>query len=141
MPAPTTTNLLSAIQAKIPSPRLIQITNPANPDATTLNPTVLSEAAQDAALFFEREARINYDDNNVGHVSICWQGVISFLYAYAGQVSPTFQETISYFEKQCAKFFEANFKRFRTNSVITNSSPDAHDPYWSENSFNKIRPK
>ena len=82
MALPTVTNLLADAQAKIPSRRLVQLTNPESPNATTVNTTVLQRACEDSALYFQIKAAKNYDDANVLHRQAALLGVEAFLKQY-----------------------------------------------------------
>lgn len=82
MALPTVTNLLADAQAKIPSKRLIQLTNPESPSATSVNTTILQKACEDSALYFQIKSAKNYDDTNVLHRQVALLGVEAFLKQY-----------------------------------------------------------
>jgi len=140
MGTPTVTNLVAGITARVSSSRLIQMTNFGAPAATTVDTTKLTQAAVDAALFFEMTSMKDYDDANVGYVHLCWPGVLAFLYEYEGQRSPNSNETMEAFKTRCETMRNQKRIRFTSSSVLTNTTPTARDPYWDESDFDGMRP-
>ena len=64
---------------------LRQVTNPQNPNATTVNTTLLGFAADDVDALFEVYSGVAYDDANQLHIAVAVDGVISFLLQRTGQ--------------------------------------------------------
>ncbi len=69
------------------TPYLRQVTNPQNPNATTVNTTLLGNAATDVDALFEVYSGVAYDDSNQLHIAVAVDGVISFLLERTGQAA------------------------------------------------------
>lgn len=80
----TVAALSTAVQARIGSTRLAQLTND-DGAVTTINTTVLEAACQDAIGTFERLAGLTADTSNVSFLPILIDGVLYFLENYKGR--------------------------------------------------------
>lgn len=79
-------DLATETQARIPAPRLKQLTNGQSPGtANTINATVLADAVLDASTDFELYAEQVYDGADQRHITIGVKGVIAYLQSYIGQ--------------------------------------------------------
>jgi hypothetical protein len=65
--------------------RLVQLTNPDDRDATTINATILGLAVDDIEAEFKVLAGVAYDNSNDTHVAYGFDGVVLKLLAYMGQ--------------------------------------------------------
>jgi hypothetical protein len=74
-----------AVTARVSNARLVQLTNPDNPQATTVDAARLSAAATDAQADMLRESGRTYDDTNAVHVSMGVLGVICRLKVIMGE--------------------------------------------------------
>lgn len=78
-------SLETNVTARVSNTRLVQFTNPDNPQATTVDATRLSAAATDTIADFLNETGRVYDDANPIHVSLCVLGVICRLKVIMGE--------------------------------------------------------
>ena len=72
--------LSDEVTARYASARLIQLTNPGDQTATTVDTTFLGKAATDVEADFEIIAGVAYDNSEARHVSVGVEGVIAKLY-------------------------------------------------------------
>ena len=73
------------VQDRFGNQRLVELTNPDNSSATTINQTMLDAAIDDAQGLFEQESGIALDENNKAHVKCIITGVLYFLELYKGR--------------------------------------------------------
>lgn len=140
MATPTVTNLVAGFQARRSAKKVRQLTNPGDADATSLNTTLLNQAAVDAALRFEEFTAKLYDDTNVSHVEMCCVGVEAVLLSYENAVAPYTEAMMANFENKAKEFFRRNKQRFRTNMPTTKTTPRTRTHYFREGEFDDIRP-
>lgn len=77
--------LSDRVTERISTQRLVELTNPQDRSATSIDTTRLGFAAQDAAAEFQVRTGVSYDDTNAVHILACVQGVIYHLHLFAGQ--------------------------------------------------------
>jgi hypothetical protein len=85
------------VQTRISAARLVQLTNPDRPAATTLDSTRLAAAARDAEAELKAKTGITYDDTDAYHQAVGTDGVICVLQRRAGK----------YAEPECVQFSDA----------------------------------
>lgn len=78
-------SLEAAVIVRVSNARLVQLTNPDNPQATTVDTTRLAAAATDVQADLLRETGQTYDDTDARHVSMCVLGVICRLKVIMGE--------------------------------------------------------
>lgn len=78
--------LISNVQSRIPSGRLIELTNDDTSD-TTVNATVLGLAADDIEAMFQILGVGTYDDTDARHVAEAVPGVVLLLRLWKGQAT------------------------------------------------------
>ena len=78
-------SLRSNVEDRYSDQYLINLTNPQNPSATTVNTALLILAATDVQGAFETYAQVVYDDTEAQHVEIGVSMVIAKLKMYSGQ--------------------------------------------------------
>jgi hypothetical protein len=71
--------LIDEVTDRIGAQRLVELTNPQLPSATTIDTTRLARAVTDTVGEFQRQTGETYDANDAFHVSICVDGVICLL--------------------------------------------------------------
>jgi hypothetical protein len=76
--------LSTEVQARYPSQLLVNITNPMETTATTVNTTTLNAAATDVEADFEIVAGVEYDGTDARHVAVAVEGVIAKLLRRTG---------------------------------------------------------
>ena len=64
---------------------LVELTNPQDRSATTINTTLLGFSADDVDALFDVYAGVAYDDADAGHIAVAVEGVIAFLLRRTGQ--------------------------------------------------------
>ncbi len=64
---------------------LVELTNPQDRGATTINTTLLGFAADDVDGLFDVYAGVAYDDSDAQHIAVAVEGVIAFLLRRTGQ--------------------------------------------------------
>lgn len=74
--------LSDEVVARYSAQRLLNLTNPDNPAATSNNATTLAAACTDAAADFKILAGVVFDVTDARHVSVAVRGVIAYLYQY-----------------------------------------------------------
>lgn len=114
----TVAALSTAVQARIGSTRLKQLTND-DGAVTTINTTVLEAACQDAIGTFERLAGLTADTSNVSFLPILIDGVLYFLENYKGRENAV---TISHqksFIAGCSALKALGWVTPTTNSTLT----------------------
>ncbi|HLG42485.1 MAG TPA: hypothetical protein VI643_03890 [Planctomycetota bacterium] len=79
--------LTDRVTARVSTDRLVKLTNPQEPDGTTVDTTRLGLAATDVQAAFKRYAKVEYDDTNDIHVETGVPLVVLKLQVYAGQLS------------------------------------------------------
>lgn len=77
--------LATAVQARVPTDRLIQLTRKNSVGSTTVDSTVLEYAVTDAAAQFLISAGVTFDDTNAEHIMLGVQGVMALLSMWNGQ--------------------------------------------------------
>lgn len=75
----------TAVQARIPTLRLVSLTNPNDTTATTVNTTVLELAVDDVTAEFVTLANETYDASNARHLALAVRGVPILLSEWLGQ--------------------------------------------------------
>jgi hypothetical protein len=73
--------LATRVQERYAAQRLIELTNPGEPNATTLDTDRLTAAADDVEADFHIYNCPEYDDTDAKHVTVAVEGVIAKLYA------------------------------------------------------------
>jgi len=76
--------LAAEVQSRYPSALLIQLTNPMNTAASSVNMTTLGLAATDVEADFQITAGVAYDGADARHVSVGIEGVIAKLLERTG---------------------------------------------------------
>ena len=79
--------LATHVQNRYSTEYLIQLTNPQNRNATTVNTTLLGFSADDVDALFDVYAGVAYDDSDATHVAVAVEGVIAFLMRRTGQAT------------------------------------------------------
>lgn len=77
-------SLTTIAQTRIPAAELVQLTNPGDRSATTVDSTVLAAAVADAEAEFQLETGLEFDSAVAAHAAIGWVGVRYYLESYAG---------------------------------------------------------
>lgn len=75
----------TAVQARIATSRLVQLTNPNAPNATTTDTTYLELAVTDVEAEFVTYTSETFDSTNPRHVSLGVRGVVAKLRDWKGQ--------------------------------------------------------
>lgn len=78
--------LKDRVEERIPESRLIQLTNPGDPDATVVSGTRLQFAVDEALADFEIIGGLTYDDTDANHYPSAVQRVIYRLQLFAGNL-------------------------------------------------------
>lgn len=136
----TVAALSTAVQARIGSDYLIQITN-ATSSATSINTTVLDSACADSIGDFERVSRIAHDTSNASHLAILVKGVIYFLETYKGRDSGFIDKRGKDFYSALSSLQKGTYVEMTTNSNLTvtreqsgtRSDMDKLRTVWPEN--------
>ena len=71
--------LAANVQARYAVAKLVQLTNPGDVNATTINTTILDLACTDVEAEFEITAGLDYDDTSALHVANAVEGVLVIL--------------------------------------------------------------
>lgn len=94
--------LATAVQARIPETRLIQLTNINDDTATTVNTTILELAVDDTEADFKTYAMLDFDGTDARHIRLGIDGVLAFLEANRGQDAD--QQRLAAWRDRCAEF-------------------------------------
>jgi hypothetical protein len=76
--------LADDVQNRVKTATLVQLTNPNDVTATTVDTTQLGYAVADAEAEFTIETGLSYDTTIAGHVLAGVSGVLYYLHSYAG---------------------------------------------------------
>jgi hypothetical protein len=79
--------LSAEVQARFSAQRLIELTNPDNAPATTIDSTRLNNAIADVGADFQIYAGVVLDDTNALHIAVGVQGVEAYLMMRQGVTS------------------------------------------------------
>lgn len=77
--------LSTHVQDRYSTQYLTQLTNPQNRNATSVNTTLLGNAANDVDALFDVYSGVEYDDTDAQHIAVAVEGVIAFLMRRTGQ--------------------------------------------------------
>lgn len=77
--------LSTDVQNRYSTQYLIELTNPQNRNATTINTTLLNNAGTDIEALFEVYAGVTFDDTDPQHIATGVEGVVAFLMRRTGQ--------------------------------------------------------
>ena len=77
--------LADEVKSRVADQRLVELTNPDDRDATTINATVLNLAVDDISAEFQVLAGATYTNTDARHVTYGVDGVVLKLLAYMGQ--------------------------------------------------------
>lgn len=77
--------LSTHVQDRYSDQYLVELTNPQNRNATTVNTTLLDNASADVDALFDVYAGVAYDDTDAQHIAVAVEGVIAFLMRRTGQ--------------------------------------------------------
>ena len=77
--------LSDEVKDRIADQRLVELTNPDDRDATTINSTILNLAVDDISAEFQVLAGVQYTNTDKRHVTYAVDGVVLKLLAYMGQ--------------------------------------------------------
>jgi phage gp36-like protein len=117
--------LAAEVIARYPNSRLVQLTNPGDGSATTVDTTRLGYAVTDAQNEFEDIAGVAYDNSVSKHVTAAVQGVIAFLYLGAespGAAADKEYDRFIEMSERVAEVTGRNRVKPTTSSILTPSS-------------------
>lgn len=125
---------------------LIELTNPQNRNATTVNTTLLGFAADDVDALFDVYTGVAYDDSDAQHIAVAVQGVIAFLLRRTGQA--TAQERIDEWVTSMRSLSRIEGRNRITPDSTTRMQPSADDrltstprPAFDDRHFDSFIPK
>ena len=95
--------LQAAVQARLSTQKLVQLTNQDNLSATAINTTVLDAAVADAQAEFTDETNLTFDITDNRHLRVGVLGVQAYLESYVNSQSQAYQELRREFERGLAK--------------------------------------
>lgn len=117
--------LATAVQARIPETRLIQLTNINDDSATTVNTTTLELAVDDTEADFKTYAMLDFDGTDARHIRLGIDGVLAFLEANRGQDAD--QNRLAAWRDRCAEFAKTT-SRARISPRVTPGLPPTTYP-------------
>jgi hypothetical protein len=117
--------LATAVQARIPETRLIQLTNINSDSATTVNTTILEYAVTDTEADFKTYAMVDFDSTDARHIRLGIDGVLAFLEANRGQDAD--QNRLAAWRDRCAEFAKTT-SRARVSPVVAPGLPPVPMP-------------
>lgn len=117
--------LATAVQARIPETRLIQLTNINDDSATTVNTDKLELAVTDTEADFATYAELVFDPTNARHIRLGVDGVLAFLEANRGQDAD--QQRLAAWRDRCAEFAKTT-SRARISPRVTPGLPPTTYP-------------
>jgi len=94
--------LATAVEARVPATRLVQLTNINDDSATTTNQATLELAVTDTQADFKTYTRVVFDDTDPRHIRLGIDGVLAFLEANRGQDAD--QKRLAAWRDRCAEF-------------------------------------
>lgn len=120
----------TAVQARIPTARLVALTNPNDKTAGTVNTTVLEYAVTDMATFFATEANQTYDDTDAAHLALGVQGTVAVLIQNLGQSA----------DESMIETWRSAVRAYRARSARGRVLPQTNILYETTNLENQGRP-
>lgn len=114
----TVAALSTAVQARVGSQWLIQITND-DASATSINTTRLDAACQDAIGAFEAATRMTHDTSNNSHLQILVKGVLGFLETYKSREGAMLSQHMKAFYAGCGDLEKRIWVTPSTTSNVT----------------------
>lgn len=84
--------LATHVQNRIQTQLLVELTNPNDRSATTVNATVLGYAVDDVSADLQIYAGVAYVDTDARHVAAAVRGVLLYLRQYAGRATGIYDE-------------------------------------------------
>lgn len=136
--------LATATQARLSTQRLVELTNPDNSTATTVNVALLETAETDAMNDFVFRTGILFVLTDSEHLTVGVKGVVAFLYSYRGLPRSTPGEAAEKeWEEACSRFARTRgalaWQSPRTNSVLQPSlEPSNNRPYFDRENMDLI---
>jgi hypothetical protein len=117
--------LATAVQARIPATRLVQLTNINDDSATTTNTTILEYAVDDTTADFKTYAMVVFDSSDARHIRLGIDGVLAFLEANRGQDAD--QKRLAAWRDRCAEFAKTT-SRARVSPLVAPGLPPVSTP-------------
>lgn len=127
--------LATHVQNRYSAQLLIELTNPDNADATTLDSTRLGLAAGDVEADFRIYAGTAYSDTDARHIAAAVPGVIQKLRIYMGQVADVFAAEEDWQKRLRALGMVTGRNRIRPTlaSNLTDENAQAQPPFRDSN--------
>lgn len=120
--------LIDEVTARIPTQRLINLTNPNDSDATSISNTPLINAIADMGAEFEVLSGTPFDDTDDKHISIGITGVVIHLQKWIQTFTEEVQTAYSLWRDMIEKYriTHGTAKRMlpKTNSQLSPTNPD-----------------
>lgn len=110
-------SLRTNVEARISSQKLLELTNPENRAASSVNTSLLDTACTDVVADLAIHAGLTYDDTNALHVTVAVEGVVLKLRAYA---------------KPAAENTDAQYQRWLERRVAALAKVTSRDRIWPE---------
>lgn len=116
------------VQDRIPSQLLKELTNPRDPDATTIDSTLLAKAATDVQARFETYAEEEYDSSVTIHVSIAVEGVVGLLRRWGAGKYGAAKEFWADFREECERMAMTRTRARITPTSSSELTPSDENP-------------
>ena len=114
--------LATAVQARIATSRLVQLTRPNDDTATTVDTTYLEYAVTDVEAEFQTWAQETFDATDARHLALGVAGVMSMLRLWKGQ-SKDEEAAMDGWRKRCQEYAKTSQRRRITPTASSASEP------------------
>lgn len=135
-------DLVTAFEARVPSSRVVQLTNPKDKNASTKNATQLTNAATDAFQLFKVICGVVLDTDDDKHIMAGVRVMHAFLLYYAASTSSEAMRILEDADKICERvaMTEGRDTILATSNSQVNTTRDRDAlPYFDPKHFDGLR--
>lgn len=140
--------LSDEVTSRIPSQILIELTNPRDNAATTVDAAKLTAACDAIEDRFAVYAQASYDSTDGSHVEACVLGVLAQLRAWGGGFSDASMKGLTEFREECERIRGVGARATITPTTDSERTPSDENPTggvlrpWADrDTFRGIRPR
>lgn len=120
-------DLATAVQARIATSRLVQLTRPNDDTATTVDTTYLELAVTDVEAEFQTWAQQEFDATDARHLALGVAGVVAMMRLWKGQ-SKDEEAAIDGWRKRCQEYAKTSQRRRVVPTSSSRAQPAAERP-------------
>jgi hypothetical protein len=140
--------LIDEVTARIPSQVLIELTNPRDNSASSVETTILGKACDAVEAKFEVYAQESYDGDVTAIVEACVMGVVYQLRQWGSGISEVAEKGMTAFREECERIRGVRARAAITPTTDSKRTPSDENPTggtlrpWADrDTFRGIRPR